>query len=205
MSIFERALPTFRLVETRWGDDLQAVAARELGDANRWIELVWINSLVHPYITTDDRLVAPGVIKAGALLKVPAPVGFTGSPAEQGQVYERDAQLVGKKLQADADGDLAVVSGVDNLRQQLGHRVDTPRGQARRHPDYGNLLWRLLGTVNGPVAAALGAKFIRSCLKSDYRVLRVTSATAEVEGDVVRTTASVEAIQGGVIDVVNQQ
>lgn len=201
MSEFERQLPTFRLVATHHGDDLQAVAAREMGDANRWPELVWINSLRHPYITTDARVAGVGVILAGGTIKVPAPVGFSSPGSDKGQVYERDCQMVRRLLVEDGSGDLSVVAGVDNLTQQLEHRVNTPRGQARRHPEYGCMIWRLVGKVNGPTAALMGAEYVKAALKADYRVASVDSAVAEVAGDAIRVEATATAIDGGVLDI----
>lgn len=203
MNVFEREQPTYRLVETHRGDDLQAVAARAMGDANRWPELVWLNQLVHPYLTDDERLASDTVLLTGSLIKVPAPTGVFTDTADRGQVYERDCHLVGRKLTDDGAGDFAVVAGTANLVQQLRHRVITPRGQARRHPEYGCLVWRLLGTVNGPLAGALGARYVKAALQADYRVSSVTSAVAEVAGDAVRVTATAEAIAGGAVDVVS--
>ena len=201
MSEFDRPLPRFRLAETHQGDDLQAVAARELGDANRWPELVWLNSLTHPYITTDTRQAGPGVLLAGALIKVPAPAGLATESAERGQVYERDCALIDKQLTDDGSGDLAVFSGADNLRQQLQHRIVTPLGQARRHPEYGCLIWRLVGAVNGPTAGLMGAEYVKAALQAEYRVSKVDYVRAEVLGDAVRIKARAVAIDGGVVDV----
>lgn len=201
MSEFSRPMPRFRLAETHYNDDLQSIAAREMGDANRWPELVWINGLTHPYITTDERRVGPTVLLAGSLIKVPAPAGLSIESAETGQVYERDCAMVNRQLVDDGSGDIAVFSGADNLRQQLTHRIVTPRGQARRHPEYGCLIWRLLGTVNGPTAGLLGAEYVKAALKAEYRVASVDYSKAEVSGDLVRIQARAVAIDGGVVDV----
>lgn len=202
MSEFERPLPPYRLVQTNWGEDLQSVAAREMGDANRWPELVWLNGLVPPYITTDERVAGPGVLLAGAFIKVPAPTGVWTDAAERGQVYERDCLMADRLLSDDGAGDFAVLSGADNLRQQLQHRVNTPRGQARRHPEYGCLIWRLVGKVNGPTAGLMGAEYVKSALRADYRVASVDYSRAEVIGDAIRIQARAVAIEGGVVDVV---
>lgn len=205
MSDFEAPLPSYRLAETTRGDDLQSIAAREMGDANRWPELVWINALTFPYITTDEARVRPGVLLAGSLIKVPAPAGVWTDDAERGQVYERDCEMRNRLLVDDGSGDIAVLTGADNLRQQLQHRLDTPRGQARRNPDYGNLTHRLKGRVNGPTAALMAAEYTKAALLADYRVDRVESASAEVVGDAIRVTARAVAIEGGVVDFVTQQ
>ncbi len=203
MSKFERQLPAFRLVETYFDDTLPVIAARELGDANRWPELVWVNNLVPPYVTNDPRRVAPGVIFAGGFIKVPAPGGMRSTGAsERGQVYERDCEMVGKLLQATNDGDFSVLSGADNLRQQLGHRVTTPRGQLTRHFEYGCMIYRLLGKTNGSTAARLGADYVKSALAADYRVKSVDSSVAEFSGDVIKITAKATAIEGGVVDII---
>lgn len=201
MNEFEREQPSYRLAETHFGDDLQAIAAREMGDANRWPELIWLNKLTHPYITDDPRLAGGSVIQSGSLIKIPAPVGVYTDDAASGQVFERDCQLVGKMLQVDVSGDIAVVAGIDNLKQQLTHRINTPTGQARRHPTYGCMVWRLHG-MKGGIGNMLGAEYVQSSLLSDYRISNVTYAVAETSGDVLRVTASAETIAGSSVDVV---
>lgn len=204
MSDFERTMPSFRLAEIHHADDLQAIAARETGDANRWPELVWLNALSFPYITTDERLAGPSVLLVGGFIKVPAPVGVFADDAERGQVYERDCAMKNRMLITDAEGDLVVVAGADNLRQQLQHRLDTPRGQARRHPEYGNMAPRLKGRVNGPTAALLAAEYVKSALLSDYRVSRVEFSTAQTQGDAILVTARAVPIEGGAVDLVSK-
>lgn len=197
-------MPSYRLAETHAGDTLQRVAAREMGDANRWPELVWLNKLVSPYLTDDESAVRDGVLLTGSLIRIPAPVGVNTDAAERAQVYERDCRMVNRRLVDDGNGDIAVVAGVPNLTQQLKHRVITPRGQATRHPEYGCLVWLLQGKVTGPTASMLGAQYVKAAIKADYRVSSVPSATAEVTGDATRITATAEAIAGGKVDISNQ-
>lgn len=203
MSEFEREMPNYRLAETVRGDTLQRVAAREMGDANRWPELVWLNSLVSPYLTDDASQAGATTLLTGSLIRVPAPTGMFTDPDEIGQVYERDCKLVRRRLIDDGNGDILVASGSDNLKQQLTHRVVTPRGQLVRHSDYGCLVWQLHGKVAGPVAGLLGAQYVKAAVQADYRVSQVTSSTAEITGDVTRITATAEAIAGGKVDISN--
>lgn len=204
MSDFEREMPSYRLAETHRGDTLERVAARELGDANRWIDLVWVNGLSHPYLTDDEAEASDSVILTGSLIRIPAPKGVYTDTADRGQVYERDCRMVNRRLTDDGNGDFAVVAGIPNLKQQLTHRIDTPRGQLLRHPEYGCLIHSLKGTVTGPVANMLGAQYVKAALQADYRVSAVTSSTATSTGDVVDIQATAEAIAGGTVDISSQ-
>lgn len=204
MAEFEREMPSYRLAETHAGDTLQRVAAREMGDANRWPELVWINNLTSPYLTDTASEVSDTVLLTGSMIRIPAPTGVSTDATERAQVYERDCKMVKRRLVDDGNGDFAVVSGTNNLTQQLTHRIVTPRGQLLRHPEYGCLVWLLQGKVAGPVAALLGAQYVKAAVEADYRVSSVTSATAQVDGDTTRITATAEAIAGGKVDISNQ-
>lgn len=197
-------MPSFRLAETHAGDTLQRVAAREMGDANRWPELVWLNNLIAPYLTDDAAAASDKVLLTGSLIRIPAPTGVQTDATERAQVYERDCLMVKRRLVDDGNGDIAVVAGIDNLTQQLRHAIVTPRRQLTRHPGYGCLVWELQGKVAGPIAAVLGAEYVKATVEADYRISRVTSAIAEVRGDVTDIRVQAEAIAGGKVDISNQ-
>jgi len=202
MTVFSREMPPVRLAATEYGDDMPRIAARELGDANRWPELVWVNNLSWPFITDDPARVADGVLQSGDFIKIPAPVGVFEGSADTGRVFERDCLMTDRQLRASESGDFEVVSGSANLCQQLQHRVVTPRGQAMRHPDYGSLFYRLIGKINGPAASLLAAEYAKATILSDYRVRSVDAVAATVENDKIKVTARAQAAAGGVVDVV---
>jgi len=194
------SVPAYRIAETLHGDTIQAVAARELGDASRWQELAAINNLRPPFITSDPDLVVSGVLLAGAAIKLPTPTPFVTGNRDPEDVFLRDAELVSKMLSA-TDGDFALVSGVANFRQAINHAIVTPRGDLLFHPRYGSMIPTIIGKVASPTAAIMAANYAKSVVEADERVYRVTSATAEAAGDVINVNATAETVYGRPIDL----
>lgn len=197
MSEFTKPLYGKRLVETVIGDSLVSVAARELGDASRWVEIANINNLVPPYITDDVRKAGNGVLLTGGVLAVPAQAGsteFNGLNPES--VYLKDCSLVDGKMQVDVGGDIAIKSGRANLEQALINIVITDRSELMFHLEYGCLARRVLGSVNGPTARILVAQYIKAALLTDPRVESVGSVTATTDGDSISAVAEVQPIIG---------
>lgn len=197
---FDRPLNGYRFVETVRGDTLQAIAARELGDAGRWPELIAFNSLVPPYITDDPAQVKAGVLRSGALIRLPAPVPVVSSTADPDQVFERDIGLSHGMLTA-VSGDFAVLSGRDNLKQALKNRIKTERGELIFHTEYGSLVRRLIGTVNGPTAELLAAQYAKAAVLADPRIKNVTQTAAEVNGDVINVSVEAEPVAGRAMQI----
>lgn len=197
---FEQVMPSYRLVQTQYGDDLQEVARRELNDQNRWAELLWLNGLKYPYLTDDPSAVVDGVLLNGSLIRVPAPAGIYSDKEDYDQLFERDVLMVNRRLKA-VNGDLAVCSGLDNLSQQLNHRIRTPTGQVHRHPEYGCKINSLHGVVTGPTKTTLGAGYVKASLKADYRVATVNSVQAVQNGDAMSVSADLTPIAGAAIDL----
>lgn len=198
MSEFDRPLVGFRLADTLHGDTLQLIAARELGDPARWVDLANINELLPPYVTDDPALASSRVLLSGSVIIVPAqtPVSETSQSTDPDSVYELDLGLIGGHLSANENGDFQVFTGRDNLRQALVHRVVTERGELLWHPEYGALIRSLIGVVNGPTASTLAAKYAEATLRADPRVREVASVIAEVSGDIISVSATVVPITG---------
>jgi phage baseplate assembly protein W len=200
----QKILDGFRRAQVQWGDTLQRLAARELGDAARWASVAAINRLVPPYLTGDAAAVRAGVLLYGDTLIVPAvdPEPSPGKTAAE-DVFLRDVALVagpsGGALQV-TDGDIALVAGRANLRQALAHRVQTERGELIFHARYGCRVHEQKGRKNTAVAGLLSALFVREAVAADPRVRGVLDADAAVDGDVIRVQLRAQPISGHPVD-----
>jgi phage baseplate assembly protein W len=189
-------VPAYRIAETFHGDTMQTIAFRELGNADRWVDLVYLNRLRPPFITNDPDLAVPGVLLAGNPIKVLVPAPFVVSAQDPGDIFLRDAALNNQILEATEEGDFSLVSGIPNLRQALSHALVTERGELLFHPGYGSMIPRIIGYVSSPVAAIMAAEYAKSVVEADDRISRVTSADAEATGDRINVEVTAETIYG---------
>lgn len=197
----ERTIAGVRLAQTDYGDSLQLISLRELGDASRWPELVALNQLLPPFITDDPTAAGDGIIVTGGLIKIPASASSTVSVEQNSDlVFECDLVLDQGQLQS-SSGDFAAVAGIPNLRQALANRLTTDTGELGFHAEYGSRLRRIVGTVNGPTAGLLAASYAKTAVLQDARVSRVTSSVATVLGDQVQVSVVAEPIVGQAVDV----
>lgn len=197
MSI-QKPLSGIRRAATRRGDTLQAIAARELGDAARWYDLASINGLVPPWITDDPGQAGPKVLLAGADILIPAaapePSGVT--PATDDAVFGADIDLVDGTLRPGPAGDLLLVSGTKNMAQAIEHRLATPLRSYVYHQDYGSQHHELKGERGDSVANALAALFVDQAVRRDPRVERTERTVATITGDTIEVTTIAVAVDG---------
>lgn len=191
-----RAVRGFRFVQVRQGDTLQDIAARELGDATRWPDLVALNKLSPPYLTGDPLRAVTGVKLYGATIIVPSAKPMAVASVDPDLVFGVDVALTNGQLSAGANGDLATVGGRANLKQALLNRLATPLKELLFHLRYGNGAFRIKGRVNGPTAASLGGRYVRDALSADDRVAAVNAVDPTVAGDVLSVVATVTPIAG---------
>ena len=104
-------------------------------------------------------------------------------------------------LIATAGGDLAVVSGRENLAQAIVNRLFTRRGELSKlgHPTYGSRLHLLVGEVNNTRTRGLAEIYIRECLGQESRIEKVTQVKIEppsrgVDRDTLYITVSVKPV-----------
>lgn len=200
MTDFTRDISGFRFVRTEYGDSLQAVAARELGDARQWSTLAWLNNLVPPYLTDDPGLVATGVLIAGSTIRVPSASAEVDAGVFPDEVFQADCLLHKGALQFEA-GDLAIVSGRANLHQAMSNLIVTDRGELVFHGDYGANLHTLIGALSGPVRELVAADYVTDALRDETRVQTVTNVKVTTEGDRLSVAVEVVPISGASINL----
>lgn len=201
MSITKRLI-AFRRADTRVGDSLQAIAARELGDAGRWPDLVAINGLQPPWITDDLGVASPTVLLAGQQqIKVPAASPAVSGVTDRDSVFGTDVALPGGRLQVTATGDLAVIGGAANLTQALSNRLASHLKDLDYHPDYGCDVYKLIGKGGTATADQLAVALVSRAVRSDGRVASIESATGTIAGDRIDVQVKAIAVDGRRVSV----
>ncbi|WP_295455819.1 DUF2634 domain-containing protein [uncultured Thiodictyon sp.] len=177
------------------GDDLRALAQRELDDAARWVDLARLNDLRLPFIVASyksadrlphtaiwgDTILIPWV---GNSARVPTPIDNFGV----------DLALPHGRLAATASGDLALVVGADNVVQALSHRIRTPRGEITYHPEYGSHVALALGLPTQPFISLMAATWVYECLAEEPRIARVLAVDARASGDALQVAAQIDMV-----------
>ena len=195
MSDFTTEINGFRYIQTRYGDTLQTVALRELGDASAWSQLAWFNELVPPYLTDDIAQVKNGVVLNGGTIRIPAASAYVSADVSPDEVFLADIKLHNGELQVE-NGDFAIVSGLPNLHQAISGLIQTDHGDLLFHGEYGANLGRLKGALAGPSLEAVGAQYVEDALAAETRIQTVNSVTATVQGDRLSIESNVTPISG---------
>ena len=197
----------------RGSDNISALAARYLGDAEFWWVIAELNGLQHPYIS---NIPLPGTVRPGQTLLIPStspvsPEGARGgvitdaaSSAEVRTLY-RDMRLSESSrnrgrydLELDpvkGYRDVKYVEGVDNLQQALRTRLETTLGENPIFPTLG--IPRIVGVGNADVDTEIVRIMVGRAITADGRVAGVNSirVSAESAGDTYVIDADV-AVRG---------
>jgi len=196
-TIFDSVVSGYRHVEIRWGESLQQLAARELGDASLWIAIADLNDLVHPY---TSELGGDKVAAYGQAIMVPSAQEQASASTDPDLVFERDVQLSAGRLVA-VNGDLSLIAGIDNLKQALVSRITVDRGELLFHPEYGSEIRSLIGVASGPTAGLLSSRYAKAAVIADPRVASVNQSSAEVAGDKITVSLDAEPISGRTVQI----
>lgn len=139
---------SYRITRVLGGDNLQTIAARELGDPARYVDLVVLNNLVPPYVAAMD---APGVLAPGDQIFIPLSQAAADTGNRRGAEYPITAGLTeaekalgvdlqlgsGNDLQLTNLGDLALLAGMLNFVQAMVMATNVEKGALQRNPGYG--------------------------------------------------------------------
>lgn len=187
-------------IDVLWGDTLQKIALRELGDAQYWTNIALLNDLRPPYIVNLKADATAYVAVAGDSILIHSPSTQVTIETDPEKVFYRDLNLENGLLSA-SDGSLNLVSGIPNFTQSLIIRIKTVANELMFHPDYGCWVSTLRGHVNDAMAESLAAMYVESALVEDDRVSSVISCTAVSAGDTISVSATVQPISGRSLDI----
>ena len=178
----------FRYHAWKSSDTLDSLAAEHLGDADYSSIIAYFNGIKNE-----------AAIEAGTKIKIPelSEGAANGGNRIYAEPERQDAYGADIKIDDDGDlaafaGDLAVISGKENLAQGLFNRLATASGKRLRLASYG--IRSSVGDAMAVGSYLAGA--ITQTITADPRVSSLGEITLEGEGDRLRVAVSWEDISG---------
>jgi hypothetical protein len=176
-------------------DTIQTLAARELGDPDRFKDIATLNNLKPPYI---DPAGGSCVKKPGEKLLIPQSNVSGSSALRKLKIFEINKFLseaeknLGIDIRLTEDGDLGVnntsdldlIAGMTNMVQVLALKLELERGSLKRHPDLGTRL-RVGEKATRQALVDLRNDLVAS-ISSDQRVLTMPSIELRQEGSEIK-------------------
>lgn len=204
------------------GDTVQALSQKYLDDASRWVELVLLNKLDYPFIvdTIRDSSTPLNVLAVGDTILIPIQDGSDIEFSDVFQLRDDYERILGEDIaifdsntsiqlnedfggtfQADTNGDIKTVRGVQNLKQAIMLRFCVPYGSLLYHPTYGSKLNSLFGTA-GTYGNSQKVKIeIQRIVLSDQRVKDINIDSFTITNGVAEVSMSITPI--GIQDIIN--
>jgi len=192
----------FKRVQLNWGENLQNLAARVLGDASLWVKIAEINRLAPPYVTGDPAAASEKVVLYGDTLMIPAPAAdIQPGKTFAEDVFQQDVSLPGGRLLDNGSGDFAIVAGHENLKQALEHRVRTDEGELLFHQNYGCKAGRLRGKRKDEANVIMAREFVAQAVLLDDRIAKILTKSAVAVGDAVQVELTAQTATGHPVDL----
>jgi hypothetical protein len=177
-----------RAVPLLAGDDLRAVAYRELGSRDQWTTLAWLNGWKSPTQKSDGS-----TPQSGTKILIPADNADTGGTTVDPMGTDLYVDPTTKDLEFQGD-DLRSVGGDTNAVQALRERLTVSQGDWPLFPAYGIPLAPGDALTEG--ALKLLAALTEDQLRADYRVVDVLDLAVVVDGAAVYIDAMVNLSDG---------
>jgi len=167
------------------GTDLERLALNYLGDSARWPEIAELNNLESPFVTQDVNTTYEHVAVPGDKLLIPVSSSFgdNTTPDVIDIPSTIDLSYLEKKLGTDLrlspdfdlclgnSGDLEVISGAENMGQQIVLKISYEKGDLLNYPMVGSNL--VVGSKVKPLSI-MKDDLIRT-LRQDPRISKVTN------------------------------
>ena len=198
---------SFRYTVT-FGDTLQSISKRFTGTEDNWQFIAQVNSLDQQRnLQAGDEIVVPILNTFGTDDALLDDYIITETP-DQELPSGRDVNL-GTDILVDGvrgivlneDGQVSTVSGLENVKQALNHRLRTQLGSLIQHSDtYG------LPSIIGAPGVGLSVSYVRisiaNTLIHDPRVARVVRVNVSHEEDIIRVGVSIQLVRNaGLLDL----
>ncbi len=175
------------------GDTLIGLASSFLGDASKWEEIAILNNLDYPFIVPPDYepYGEESVLRIGQEIHLPVDVKPTSviEPDKYGDgglgidikvlpnsvafsTIFTEGQIVA------TNGDVQMAVGIDCLKQDILHRLLTPKGSIPWHPDYGSEIPDLIGAKMTPENLEIIQVSAQECIYGDDRIEDIPDMSA---------------------------
>jgi hypothetical protein len=170
------------------GENLYRVAAKVLGDANRWHEIKDFNNWSDARRNARGQLPQEGESIRIKIEELPSTTGFE----ENGDINLTDIAMPYNDLKFDVStGDFELVAGPDNLKQAIKNKLLISAGDLQGFDDFGLPQLRV-----NPEDTKLASAVIRESLVKDPRVLDVPQINLDLDGDTLYMEVIIQPVQG---------
>jgi len=197
---------TVRAVTVLGDDDLHTIAARELGDVDKFRDIIVLNNLKPPYISATP---GPGVLSPGSTILLPSQNSSLDTGVKQNKIYNIQRTLgeleraLGVDIQLTKDGDISIsnvgdaslIGGINNFGQAISTKLFLEPGSLKRHPGIGTSLG-VGRKVTTTFLNDLKSQILAS-LAQDPRVESVPAITISQQGGTTMINMLVKATKIG--------
>lgn len=179
-------------------DSLQLIATKY---GCKWEEIVELNNLSYPYISIDIGE-KNNVATVGSVILIPREKVYqknTSVSTIEKRIYGSDLKFLqyeDHRLEpyflASQEGDIGIVSGIDNLYQACCSRFTVDKGSLVLYPEYGTEIRQLIGKGKGSYKTLTKIKLdAKRTLLQDPRIERIESVEVNFHNGVCRIIADV--------------